>query len=90
MLYLLGTGAAYADPHRTTTMLAFSDGGRTVVIDCGGDVVQRAVENTVAKQMLGGSIGPGSEVLITLEQVTQILDSQSAASAIVAGGNTEQ
>ncbi len=41
MLYLLGTGAAYADAHRTTTMLAFSDGGRTVVVDCGGDVVQR-------------------------------------------------
>ncbi len=41
MLYLLGTGAAFTDPHRTTTMLAFSDAGRTVVVDCGGDVVQR-------------------------------------------------
>ncbi len=41
MLYLLGTGAAFTDPHRTTTMLAFSDAGRTIVVDCGGDVVQR-------------------------------------------------
>lgn len=41
MLYLLGTGAAFSDAHRTTTMLAFSDAGRTVVVDCGGDVVQR-------------------------------------------------
>ncbi len=41
MLYLLGTGAALSDARRTTTMLAFSDGGRTVVVDCGGDLVQR-------------------------------------------------
>ncbi len=40
-LHLLGTGAAVADPHRTTTMLAFTDGGDTLVVDCGGDVVQR-------------------------------------------------
>lgn len=40
-LYLLGTGAALSDPHRTTTMLAFSDGTGTLVVDCGGDVVQR-------------------------------------------------
>ncbi len=41
MLTLLGTGAAFTDPHRTTTMLAFSDAGSSVVIDCGGDVIQR-------------------------------------------------
>ena len=40
-LYLLGTGAAVSDPGRTTTMLAFSDAEETIVIDCGGDVVQR-------------------------------------------------
>lgn len=51
-------------------------------------VVQRAVENTVAKQMLGGSIGPGSDVTISLEQVTQILDSEHAANAIA--GSTPQ
>lgn len=40
-LILLGTGAALSDPQRTTTMLAFSENQNTVVVDCGGDVVQR-------------------------------------------------
>jgi ribonuclease Z len=41
-VHLLGTGAAISDPHRTTTMLAVSDDdGRTLVIDCGGDALQR-------------------------------------------------
>lgn len=40
-LHLLGTGAAISEPHRTTTMLAFSSDEETVVVDCGGDVVQR-------------------------------------------------
>jgi ribonuclease Z len=41
-LHLLGTGAAVSEPHRTTTMLAVSDGMSSVLIDCGGDVLQRA------------------------------------------------
>jgi ATP-dependent Clp protease ATP-binding subunit ClpA len=48
-------------------------------------VVQRAVENTVAKQMLTGSVAPGSTITITRSQVAQILDTESAASSIVAG-----
>ncbi len=40
-LYLLGTGAAVSDPHRTTTMLAVEEEGHVLIIDCGGDVVQR-------------------------------------------------
>jgi ribonuclease Z len=40
-LHLLGTGAAFTDAHRTTAMLAFTDGPHTLVVDCGGDVVQR-------------------------------------------------
>lgn len=43
-LHLLGTGAAISDAHRTTTMLAVSDDGalpRTLIVDCGGDVLQR-------------------------------------------------
>ncbi len=43
-LHLLGTGAAISDAHRTTTMLAVSDDAdppRTLVVDCGGDVLQR-------------------------------------------------
>jgi ribonuclease Z len=40
-LHLLGTGGAVTDPHRTTTMLAFSDGDSTIAVDCGGDLVHR-------------------------------------------------
>ncbi|HET7461306.1 MAG TPA: MBL fold metallo-hydrolase, partial [Longimicrobium sp.] len=41
VLHLLGTGAAFSDARRTTTMLAFEHQGHTLVVDCGGDVVQR-------------------------------------------------
>lgn len=41
VLHLLGTGAALSDASRTTTMLAFESAGSVVVVDCGGDVVQR-------------------------------------------------
>lgn len=40
-LYLLGTGAAVSDAHRTTTMLAVEEAGSLLLIDCGGDAVQR-------------------------------------------------
>lgn len=40
-LHLLGTGAALSDPGRTVTMLAFAAADSVVVVDCGGDVVQR-------------------------------------------------
>ncbi len=46
-------------------------------------IVQRAVENTVAKQMLSGTVAPGSTISITLEQVEQILGSHEQAQAIV-------
>jgi ATP-dependent Clp protease ATP-binding subunit ClpC len=50
-------------------------------------VVQRAVENTVARQMLTGSVEPGSTITITRDQVAGILDTESAASSIVAGSS---
>ena len=40
-LHLLGTGAALSGPSRTTTMLAVEAPGSVVVVDCGGDAVQR-------------------------------------------------
>lgn len=46
-------------------------------------VVQRAVENTVAKQMLSGNVAPGSTIEITLEQVRQILGTQQEVREIV-------
>ncbi len=39
-------------------------------------VIQKAVENTVAKQMLSGTVNPGDVITITLEQVKQIFDTQ--------------
>jgi ribonuclease Z len=47
VLHLLGTGAAYSDARRTTTMLAFEHLGHTLVVDCGGDVVQRLLVSGV-------------------------------------------
>lgn len=41
VVHLLGTGAGVSGPERTTTMLAFESGGRSLVVDCGGDVIQR-------------------------------------------------
>ncbi len=46
-LHLLGSGAAISDPHRTTTMLAVESGESVVVVDCGGDVVQRMMASGV-------------------------------------------
>ncbi len=39
--HLLGTGSANAGPDRTTTMLAVEHEGRLVLVDCGGDAIQR-------------------------------------------------
>lgn len=47
VLHLLGTGAGVSGPERTTTMLAFESGGHSVVVDCGGDVVQRLMASGV-------------------------------------------
>ena len=47
VVHLLGTGAGVSGPERTTTMLAFESGGRSVVVDCGGDVIQRLMASGV-------------------------------------------
>lgn len=46
-------------------------------------VVQRAVENTVAKLLLSNEAAPGSTITITREQVESILSSRSEADKIV-------
>lgn len=46
-------------------------------------VVQRAVESTVAKLLLGGQAQPGSTIKITREQVETILASRTQADAII-------
>lgn len=50
-------------------------------------MVQRAVENTVATQMLSGSVEPGSVIEISLEQVQKILGIQASAKQIVESTN---
>lgn len=55
-LYLLGTGAAVSDPHRTTTMLAVSDGASTLAVDCGGDLIQRMLACGIDLGTLDGLI----------------------------------
>lgn len=59
-LHLLGTGAAISDPHRTTTMLAFTDDATdtpsTLLVDCGGDVLQRLLEAGASIDSLAGLI----------------------------------
>lgn len=60
-LHLLGTGSAISDPHRTTTMLAVAEDGalpQTLVVDCGGDVLQRLAAS-------GHSLNSVSGVIIT-------------------------
>ena len=49
-------------------------------------VVQKAVENTVAKEMLAGNIQTGGSITITKSQVEAILGSEASAQAIVDGG----
>lgn len=57
--------------------------GRKLLVDAGYDprlgarpmrrVVQRAVENTVAKQLLAGTVAPGSTTIITADQIREIV-----------------
>lgn len=51
-------------------------------------VVQKAVENTVAKQMLSGTVNPGDTINITGKQVAEIFAVGEKVAAIV--GSTEQ
>ncbi|MGB4762332.1 MAG: ATP-dependent Clp protease ATP-binding subunit, partial [Candidatus Saccharimonas sp.] len=58
------------------------DEAKQILVDKGYDprlgarpmrrVVQKAVENTVAKQMLSGQVNPGDTIHISAEQVGQI------------------
>ncbi len=45
-------------------------------------VVQKAVENTVAKLMLAGSVNPGDTITLTRDQIASIIDTREAANRI--------
>ena len=63
--------------------VAVDDEGKKMLVEAGYDprlgarpmrrVVQRAVENTFAKQMLAGTVAPGSTTIITAEQIRATL-----------------
>ncbi len=65
--------------------VAVEPAGKQLLVDAGYDprlgarpmrrVVQRAVENTVAKQLLAGTVAPGSTTIITAEQIQAIVGS---------------
>ncbi len=91
-LILAGINKTLA-PQKIT--VSVEDDAKSYLVDKGYDprlgarplrrVVQRTVENTVAKQMLSGSVVAGSAVIVTLEQVAAILGSESEANTIVSG-----
>jgi ATP-dependent Clp protease ATP-binding subunit ClpC len=86
-----------ADVNKTLALqkisVKVSDDAKKYLVDAGYDprlgarpmrrVVQRAVENTVAKQMLSGKVDPGSTIEISLEQVQQIISSKNEADKII-------
>ncbi|MDN5275520.1 MAG: hypothetical protein JWN33_169 [Candidatus Saccharibacteria bacterium] len=71
-----------------------SDDARRYLVEAGYDprlgarpmrrVVQRAVENTVAKLLIAQAVAPGGTVMIDLEQVRSILESKQQAEQIAA------
>ena len=73
--------------------VAVEEEGKKLLVEAGYDprlgarpmrrVVQRAVENTVAKQMLAGTVAPGSTTIITAEQIRQILSSKTPQAPVI-------
>jgi ATP-dependent Clp protease ATP-binding subunit ClpA len=80
-------------PQKITVEVA--DDAKMFLVDRGYDprlgarpmrrVVQRAVENTMAKLMLSGEVSSGGNVHLTLDQVQAVFGSEDTASKIIAG-----
>ena len=81
------------EPQKVSVVV--EDDAKLLLVDKGYDprlgarpmrrVVQKAVENTVAKQMLAGDIQAGGVVTITRDQVAAILGTEEAAAALISG-----
>ncbi len=67
-LYLLGTGSSISDPERTTTMLAVENSNSLVIIDCGGDALQRLMQSSFSLQ----DIGKLEAIFITHEHIDHV------------------
>lgn len=74
--------------------VAVDDDAKRLLVDAGYDprlgarpmrrVVQRAVENTVARQLLGGTVAPGETIHLTAEQIAPVIDSHAQAERVIA------
>ena len=67
-LYLLGTGSSISDPERTTTMLAVENSCSLILIDCGGDALQRLMQSSFSLQ----DIEKLEAIFITHEHIDHI------------------
>ena len=73
------------EPQKVSVIV--EDEAKLILVDQGYDprlgarpmrrVIQKAVENTVAKQMLSGMVNPGDMITITAEQVRAVFDGES-------------
>lgn len=80
--------------------VSVEDSAKQLLVDKGYDprlgarpmrrVVQRAVENTVAKQMLSGTVGAGSKILITHQQVEEVLGKAEQVRSIEADAKAQK
>lgn len=72
------------EPQKVSVIV--EDEAKLILVDQGYDprlgarpmrrVIQKAVENTVAKQMLSGTVNPGDMITITAEQVRAVFDGE--------------
>ncbi|MBC7764161.1 ATP-dependent Clp protease ATP-binding subunit [Microbacteriaceae bacterium] len=75
------------------------DGAKIVLVDKGYDprlgarpmrrVIQKAVENTVAKKMLSGVVKPGDTITISKAEVESILGVEAQANALIDAANDQ-
>jgi len=73
------------EPQKVSVIV--DDEAKLILVDQGYDprlgarpmrrVIQKAVENTVAKQMLSGTVNPGDMITINAEQVRAVFDGES-------------
>lgn len=85
--------------HHQKVSVEVADEAKQVLVDRGYDprlgarpmrrVVQKAVENTVAKEMLSGNLQTGGKLIITRDQVEQILGASEQAQAMGQSAPTE-
>ena len=83
------------EPQKVSVVV--EDDAKQVLVDNGYDprlgarpmrrVVQRAVENTVATQMLTGTVKPGDVITITYDQVAKIFETDTQARMIIDQSN---